>query len=141
MYYVSWVMCHVSLNFFVLAQWDDLFDLGSVTTRPRISQVMNNKEASRLSLTDVFVNFIMSTIYFLCVHLIQRRSSDQCWLVSKNRLRQEMHMKRLSDEMLEHTINILACLSFVWLKDFEDLVWNTFYYKQPFLLEMNPKHV
>ena len=30
-----------------------------------------------------------------------------------------MHMKRLSDEMLEHTINMLACLSFVWLKDFE----------------------
>ena len=30
-----------------------------------------------------------------------------------------MHMKRLSDEKLEHTINILACLSFVWLKDFE----------------------
>ena len=40
-------------------------------------------------------------------------------MVSKNRLRQEMHMKRLSDEMLEHTINMLACLSFVWLKDFE----------------------
>ena len=32
-------------------------------------------------------------------------------------LRPEMHMK--SDGMLEHNINILACLSFVWLKDFE----------------------
>ena len=31
----------------------------------------------------------------------------------------EMHMKRISDEMLEHTINMLACLSFMWLKDFE----------------------
>ena len=30
-----------------------------------------------------------------------------------------MHIKILSDEMLEHTINILACLSFVWLKDFQ----------------------
>ena len=29
-----------------------------------------------------------------------------------------MHMKSLSDEKLEHTINILAWLSFVWLKDF-----------------------
>jgi len=30
-----------------------------------------------------------------------------------------MHMKRVNDEMLKHTINILACLSFVWLKDCE----------------------
>ena len=35
--------------------------------------------------------------------------------------RQEIRMKRLSDEMLKHTINILACLSFVWLKDFDGL--------------------
>ena len=40
-------MCHVSLNFFVLAEWDELVDLGSVLTRPRTSQVMNNKEPSR----------------------------------------------------------------------------------------------
>ena len=38
-------MCHVSLKFVVLAKWDDLVDLGSVSTRPRTSQVMNNKEA------------------------------------------------------------------------------------------------
>ena len=30
-----------------------------------------------------------------------------------------MHIKRLSGQMLEHNINILACLLFVWLKDFE----------------------
>ena len=30
-----------------------------------------------------------------------------------------MHIKRLSDGMLKHTIKILACLSFVWLKCFE----------------------
>ena len=69
-------MCH--FNFFVLEKWNDLVDLGSVSTRPRTSQVMNNKEASRLSLTAVFVTFIMSTIYFLCVHLFQRRSCDKC---------------------------------------------------------------
>ena len=73
------LMCHVSLKFCVLVNWDDLVDLGSVSTRPRTSQVMNNKEASCMSLTAVFVTFIMSTIYFLCVHLIQRRSCDKCW--------------------------------------------------------------
>ena len=71
-------MCHVPLNFIVLEEWDELVDLGTVLTRPRTSQVMNTKEASRLSLTAVFVTFIMSTIYFLCVHLIQRRSCDKC---------------------------------------------------------------
>ena len=71
-------MCHVSLKLFVLAEWDELVDIGSVLTRPRTCQVMNNKEASNLSFTAVFVTFIMSTIYFLCVHLIQRRSCDKC---------------------------------------------------------------
>ena len=71
-------MCHVSLKMFVVAEWDELVDLGSVLTRPRTSQVMNNKEASHLSLTVVCVTFIMSTMYFLCVHLIQRRSCDKC---------------------------------------------------------------
>ena len=71
-------MCHVSLKLFVLAEWDELVDLGSVSTRPRTSQVMNNEEASHLSLTAVFVTFIMSTIYYLCVHLIQRRFCDKC---------------------------------------------------------------
>ena len=64
MYYISWVICHVSLKFFVLAQWDELIDLGSVSTRHRTSQVMNNKEASCLSLTAVFVTFIMHPVYF-----------------------------------------------------------------------------
>ena len=50
-------------------------------------------------------------------------------------------MKRLSDEMLKHTINILACLFFVWLKDFERFGLKHSFLKQPFLLEMNPKHV
>ena len=54
-------MCHVSLKFLVLAEWDELVDLGSVSTRPRTSQVMKYKDASRLSLTAV--TFIMSTIY------------------------------------------------------------------------------
>ena len=30
-----------------------------------------------------------------------------------------MHMKRLSDDMLKHIIDILACFLFVWLKYFE----------------------
>ena len=34
-------------------------------------------------------------------------------------------MKKLSDEMLKHTINILACFSFVWLKGFERFVFFT----------------
>ena len=59
-------MYYISLNLFVLAEWDELVDLGSVLTMPRTSQVMNNKEASRLPLTAVFVTFIMSTIFSLC---------------------------------------------------------------------------
>ena len=74
--FMSYVSCVT--YFFCPAQWDDLFDLGSVSTRPRTSQVMNNKEASRLSLTAVYVTIIMSTIYFLCIHLIQRRLCDKC---------------------------------------------------------------
>ena len=67
-------MCHVPLKFLDLAMWNDLVDLGSVSIRPRTSQVMNNEEASGLSLTAVS----MSKIYFLCVHLIQSRSCDKC---------------------------------------------------------------
>ena len=28
-------------------------------------------------------------------------------------------MERVNDEMLKHNINMLACLSFVWLKDYQ----------------------
>ena len=30
-----------------------------------------------------------------------------------------MHKKRVSDEMFKHNVNILACFSFVWLKEFQ----------------------
>ena len=73
---MNYVSCVTSI--FFLAKWDDLVDLGSVSMRPRTSQVMNIKGASCLSLTAGFVTFSMSTIYFLCVHLIQRRSCDKC---------------------------------------------------------------
>ena len=76
MFHELCVMCHSI--FFPLAKGDDLVDLGSVSTRPRTSQVMNNNEESCLSLTAVFVTFSMSTIYFLCGHLIQRRTCDKC---------------------------------------------------------------
>ena len=77
MFHELCVMRH--LIFFGFAKWDDLVELGSVLKRPRTSQVLNDKKAFCLSLTAVFVTFSMSTIYFLCVHLIQRRSCDKCW--------------------------------------------------------------
>ena len=51
----------MSLKFFVLAEWDELVDLGSVSTRPRTSQGMNNKEAFRLSLSETDYATSLST--------------------------------------------------------------------------------
>ena len=41
--WISPTPSHVSLKFFVLAKWDELVDLGSVTKRPRTRQVIKNK--------------------------------------------------------------------------------------------------
>ena len=50
-----------------------------------------------------------------------------------------MHMKRLSDEMLKHTINILSCFSFVWLKDFERFGLNNSIIKTIIFVRNEPK--
>ena len=113
MFHESCVMCHLNFLFWQSGMsWliEDLYQ-----------QVMNKHFVCHLLLSLLPLVWVQYS--FLCVHLIQRRSCDKCWYVSRKRLRQEMHMKRLNDKMLKHTINILACLSFVCLKDFKWFVF------------------
>ena len=82
--WISPTPSHVSLKFLSWQSGMSWLILGQLQQGLELD--VNNIESSHLSLTDVVVTFIMITIYFLCVHLIQRRSCDNCLLVSKTDL-------------------------------------------------------
>ena len=55
------------------------------------------------------------------------------------RNRQEMHLKSVNDEMYKNHMNILACLSFVWLQYIQRPMLKI-NFKQPLLFKINLKH-
>ena len=119
MYYISWVMCHVSLNFLSWQSGMSRLIEGLYQKCLKLVKLWAIKKNLAGHLLLPLLPLFWVLYNFLCVHLIQRHPCEKCWSVSRNRLRQEMHMKTLSGKMLKHTINILACLSFIWLKYIE----------------------
>ena len=62
-----------------------------------------------------------------------------CWYISRNRIRQEIHIKRVNDKMFKQNITILANFFLCRLKIFDDLVWNKFLYKQTIIVNNETK--